>query len=1126
MSTEKMSVDGWIAGVSVSGMRVDTGADRTIVRKEFIPDSAYTGQSVLLDTWHGSQLSTHKLAKITIQVGDVSVVKEVAVADELEFPALLGLDLGKPLCVESMTKVFEQWKGEVNSDLEVTVSESEDEEVVQAVRVTRAQAKKKDEEEQADDLASAQSECVPTPLGDIFDLPDEFFEEECVSTPIVESDTLPGMESIEIPLPNLKDGSGRAVLIAEQQGDPSMKRLWELAEKRERGFAFDQGVLVHYTKDELEDATQRLVVPVGRRQQVLEQGHSSLLAGHFGTKKTYAKIARMFLWPRMWVEVRAFVRSCAGCQRAARNTGAKAPLQPLPIVSEPFSKVAFDLVGPLPRSSSGYKYILTAMCLYTKYPEAIPLKRVDNVSVLEGLMEIFSRYGFPSEILTDQGSVFMSKLTSECCKTFGISKVRTSPYHPQSDGALERWHACLKSMFKKSEEDLRHWDKLLKFVLFAYRETPHCVTGYPPFTLLFGREVRGPLALLRCSWAEDSGEECNLDEWLVNVKARIFEMSELVSERELKAKVDMKKHYDRTARAKLFSEGDMVIIRKPIRRGKLDPSWEGPYEVDGQRSPVTYSVKIPGKPNKSKVIHCNLLKKWCTPAERIHRVVVLKEDEDAEAFPTGLQLCRENFVPSVSEQKQLDQVLGRFGDVLCPIPGLTDKIRLSIRTGVSDPVRCHPYRVAPRWKEAVKEQIDTLLGLGIIRPSESPWSSSVVTVQKKDGGIRICIDYRAVNNVTQPDPYLMPLIDEILESLATAKFISKLDLNKGFHQIPIDERDIPKTAFCTPWGKFEFVVMPFGLRNGPAIFQRLMDTILHQDKDCCQVYIDDIAVFSQDWQVHCSHIERVLGRLRSAGLTANVSKCQWGHTSCEFLGHVIGSGLVSPANLKVCAVRDFPTPNTKKQVRQFLGLTGYYRRFIENYAEHTFALTEATKKSAPERVVQSKMLIDECLYLKHALCSLPSLTLAVPDDQFLLQTDASGVGIGAVLSVVRDGVELPVAFFSRKLQPRERRYGATELEGLAVVASVTHFDAYLVTHPFTIETDHRALVFLNSADHKNGRLARWAMRLQPYSFDIRYRVGPLNINADVLSRGFDEDVSSALCPVDHLKKGGGGGVML
>ena len=1119
----KMSVDGKIDGVNVIGMRVDTGADRTLVRKEFIPDSAYTGQSVLLDTWHGSQLSEHKLARISIQVGAVTVVKEVAVAEELEYPALLGLDLGKPLCVESMAKAFEQWKNDGNGDPIEAVTVCEKDEVVQAVRVTRAQAKRKEEDEQADDLASAQSECVPTSLGEIFDLSDDFYDESCVATPVGESVTLPGADVIDIPLPDLKEGSSRALLISEQQSDPSLKKILGLAQKRERGFAFDQGVLVHYARDELDDAAQRLVVPVGRRQQVLEQGHSSLLAGHFGTKKTYAKIARMFLWPRMWVEVRAFVRSCAGCQRAARNAGARAPLQPLPVVVEPFSKVAFDLVGPLPRSSSGYKYILTAMCLYTKYPEAIPLKRVDNVSVLEGLMEIFSRHGFPREILTDQGSVFMSKLTAECCKTFGISKVRTSPYHPQSDGALERWHACLKSMFKKSEEDLRHWDKLLKFVLFAYRETPHCVTGYPPFTLLFGREVRGPLALLRCSWAEDSGEECKLDEWLVSVKARIFEMSELVSERELKAKVEMKRHYDRTARAKLFNEGDMVIIRKPMRRGKLESSWEGPYEIDGQRSPVTYSVRIPGRPNKSKVIHCNLLKKWCTPTEKIHRVVVLKEDEEAEVFPTGLRLCREDFVPSVDEQKQLDEVLSEFEDVLCPKPGLTDKLGLSIRTGASEPVRCHPYRIAPRWKEAVKDQIDLLLGLGLIRPSESPWSSSVVTVQKKDGGIRICIDYRAVNSVTQPDPYLMPLIDEILESLATATYISKIDLNKGFHQIPIDERDIPKTAFCTPWGKFEFVVMPFGLRNGPAIFQRLMDTILHQDKDCCQVYIDDIAIFSQTWQQHCSHLSRVLGRLRGAGLTANVGKCQWGHTSCEFLGHVIGSGLVSPANLKVCAVSEFPTPRTKKQVRQFLGLTGYYRRFIEKYAEHTFALTEATKKSAPERVVQSELLLKECDHLKHVLCSLPSLTLAVPDDHFLLQTDASGVGIGAVLSVVREGVELPVAFFSRKLQLRERKYGATELEGLAVVAAVSHFDAYLVTHPFVVETDHRALTFLNSADHKNGRLARWAIRLQPYSFEVRYRAGPLNVNADVLSRGFEEEDSSALCPIGPPEEGGGGG---
>ena len=714
------------------------------------------------------------------------------------------------------------------------------------------------------------------------------------------------------------------------------------------------------------------------------------------------------------------------------------------------------------------------------------------------------------------------------CKTFEVHKVRTSPYHPQSDGALERWHACLKGMFRRSDVDLRNWDKLLKYVLFAYRETPHSVTGYSPFTLLFGREVRGPLALLRSSWAESNEGSCDVGEWLSDVKARMCEMSELVSTREGKAKLAMKKYYDRTATVKTFEPGNMVLVRKPILQGKLNTSWEGPYEIDKQISPVTYSVQVPGKPHKCKVLHCNLLKKWTTPAARIHRVIVMTEEESACEAPSGLRLCRTEFVPSVSEQNQLDLVLGSFSDVLCPKPGLTKDISLSIRTGEHEPVRSHPYRIPPKWKEEVKQQIDLLMGLGIIRPSESPWSSSVVTVQKKDGGVRICIDFRAVNSITQPDPYLMPLIDEILDALSAAKFISKVDLNKGFHQIPIDNEDIAKTAFCTPWGKFEFVVMPFGLRNGPAVFQRLMDGILHREKDNCQVYIDDIAIFSRTWSEHCTHIEKVLSRLREAGLTANVNKCQWGQTSCEFLGHVVGDGLVSPAELKVGAVRDFPVPQTKKQVRQFLGLTGYYRRFIENYAEHTFALTEATKKSAPDRVVSSVVLLSECAYLKNVLCGLPSLTLPVPSDQFLLQTDASGVGLGAVLSVVRGEEELPVAFFSKKLQPRERRYGATELEGLAVVEAVTHWDAYLITHPFTIETDHRALIFLNTADHKNGRLARWAMRLQPYTFSIRYRPGPLNVNADVLSRGFEaeeERSSSAPCPLDQKRGGGGGDVM-
>ena len=241
------------------------------------------------------------------------------------------------------------------------------------------------------------------------------------------------------------------------------------------------------------------------------------------------------------------------------------------------------------------------------------------------------------------------------------------------------------------------------------------------------------------------------------------------------------------------------------------------------------------------------------------------------------------------------------------------------------------------------------------------------------------------------------------------------------------------------------------------------------------------------------------------------------------MGHIIGHGRVSPTEGKIAAVKSFTVPRTKKQVRQFLGLTGYYRWFVDKYAEHSYLLTEATKKSAPERILWNDCLNAEFCYLKNALCVIPTFTLPLLSDCFVLQMDASQVGLGAVLSVQRDGEELPVTFYSRKLQPRERRYSATELEGLAVVASVHHFDAYLITHPITIETDHKALVFLNSAQHSNSRLARWAMRLQPYTFEIRYRPGGENDNVDALSRLFEEETPPLLRPLVKSARGGGGG---
>ena len=1094
--SDVMSVSGWIAGCLSDKLKVDTGAERTLVRADFVPSTAYTGDTVGLETWRGNDASNHKLARLTIQVGEVEVLSTVAVVEQMDCPALLGSDLGEAMTRQLMTAVIAKLDEEsklVHGPEQVRV-------------ITRAQSKRIAAEEKEDDLASAQSECLPVALNEVFDFPDSYFESDmaCDVTvePFKESSEWPEVDRVELPLPDI--GCDGMRLGEEQKSDSTLSKLWQKGENKEKGYTFDQGVLVHHTSDGVDDLVVRVVLPVSRRQQVLKMGHSNSIAGHFGVKKTHAKISRHFMWPGLWSEVKAYVRTCEGCQLAAKQHKSRAPLQPLPCVGEPFQKVAFDLVDPLPRTTSGYKYLLTAMCLFTKFPVAVPLKRVDNPTVLDAMMDMFSVYGFPKELLTDQGSVFTSRLTHLMCKTFDIVKIRTSPYHPQSDGALERWHACLKGMIKRAGGKLSEWDRQLKYLLFAYRDTPHCVTGFSPFSLMYGRDVRGPLHFLKTAWLEGEVDVCSVGDWLVSVKAKMGELAEIVSDRELKAKATMKSFYDRSASVKTFQEGDMVLVKKPVLSGKMQCAWAGPFEVERCVSPVTYALKLPGRSNKAKVVHCNLLKEWHTPADVLHRVMVVREEESESESSPGLRLGRGDFVPSVAEQAMLDAVLEEYRGVLCDIPGRTVAAELSIRTGDSVPVRSHPYRVPPKWKDVVKVQLDQLLALGIIEPSSSPWSSSLVIVSKKDGGVRTCVDYRAVNAVTEPDPYQMPLIEEILDMLASAVFISKVDLTKGFHQIPILKEDCPKTSFCTPWGKFQFKYMRFGLRNGPAVFQRLMDNLLHRDKEYSQVYIDDIAVFSGTWEEHCQHIGVVLSRLKEAGLTANTSKCQWAQTQVEFLGHIVGKGKVSPAELKVKVVADYQLPQTKKAVRQFLGLTGYYRRFIPNFSEHSFHLTEATRKTAPERIVYSDVLNDEFLYLKSVLCSVPTLTLPVPADSFVLQTDASGIGLGAVLSVLRQEVEYPVAFFSKKLLPRERKYSASELEALAVVVAVGHFEAYLITHPFTIVTDHKALTFLNSAQHRNGRLARWAMKLQPFTFSIRYRPGSLHINADSLSRMFYE----------------------
>ena len=451
---------------------------------------------------------------------------------------------------------------------------------------------------------------------------------------------------------------------------------------------------------------------------------------------------------------------------------------------------------------------------------------------------------------------------------------------------------------------------------------------------------------------------------------------------------------------------------------------------------------------------------------------------------------------------QLQEVLLSFPQVLANTPGRTNLVQHHISVGDASPIQQKPYRVPYAQRDLVEQELDRMLQANVIRPSTSPWASPIVLVTKKDGNVRFCVDYRKLNQVAKFDAYPMPRIEELIDTIGPAGVITTLDLAKGYWQIPVDEESKDKTAFTTPFGLYEFEVMPFGLHSAPATFQRMIN---HTLRDCwpfARAYIDDIVIFSRSWEEHLVHLQGVFTCLQTAKLTINVSKCQFGRNEVRYLGHVIGGGTVRPDPQKLEAVNNYPKPVSKKEVRAFLGLAGYYRRFVPHFATIAEPLTELTKGKNPDQVKWNERCGEAFRKLKELLSTPPILKVAEPNKQYVLQTDASEQGLGAVLSQIgENGEEHPVAFASRKFLPREKNYSVIEKECLAIVWSLQVFHVYLYGQKFSIETDHQPLSWLGRMKNNNQRLTRWALSIQPYRFEIRHRSGSSNGNVDGLSRG-------------------------
>lgn len=477
----------------------------------------------------------------------------------------------------------------------------------------------------------------------------------------------------------------------------------------------------------------------------------------------------------------------------------------------------------------------------------------------------------------------------------------------------------------------------------------------------------------------------------------------------------------------------------PIVGSPFQAKYAGPYTITEKLSDLNYMVATPGRRKTKRLYHVNLLKPYykrevdadlgCSLKDDVRPVLVVASEalgQEGDGVPEPDEsLLRgrlknseslsnlDNLLSHLPESKreELSQLLHKFPCLFGDIPSQTDWIEHDIDVGDARPIKQQFYRMAPGKRDCLEAEVSYMLQNNIAAPSSSSWASPCILVPKQDGTPRFCTDLRKVNAVTKSDSFPLPRMDDCIDQVGSAKFVSKFDLLKGYWQVPLSKRAQEISAFVTPSGLYSYKVMPFGLKNAPSTFQRLMNRVVAGLKGCA-VYLDDLVVYSDTWHSHLQRIRALFERLAEARLTVNLAKCDFAMATVTYLGRVVGQGRVAPVQAKVMAVSKYPQPTTKKELQKFLGLVGYYRSFCKNFSTVVFPLTELLKAKMKFLWSSECQLAFESI--KSVLCSSPVLAAPCFDRVFMLQVDASQVGAGAVLLQTDDqGVVRPVNFFSK-----------------------------------------------------------------------------------------------------------------
>ncbi|GFX02166.1 hypothetical protein TNCV_1750511 [Trichonephila clavipes] len=668
----------------------------------------------------------------------------------------------------------------------------------------------------------------------------------------------------------------------EQRKCPDLKSLWDkVLTGIDKEFRVIRGKLVRVAKTKRGEEVRQLCVPMKFRLDINKLSHEEI-GGHLGVTKTKDRILRHFFWPNVYRDVEEFFKTCDSCQRVGKpRDKAKAPLKLVTIISEVFSKINIDAVGPLPVSTKQNRYLITSICVASKYPEAIP-----------------------REIQSDLGSSFTSELTTTFFNKFGINVTRSSVSHPQSN-AVERLHRTIKRVIKalclESGEDR---EGVLPLALFSLRTAAHESEGFSPTELVMGKNLRTPQTVVYEEWMEEGNTSQSVVEYILQLNNRLKRCQDNAITRMKECQLKRKTWYDRDAVEWKFVEGDLVMVLATAKQNKLEVNWIGPGKVLSRISDTNYVIDLPGRRDRSTICHVNLLKPYHRRPELVSLVVEEVSDDiegDAEIrYPDKQctkfdyhEILRESQLQlklSPSQIDELKQVITKNKDVFSADPGTTHLMRMDIELISDKPIKTKPYRMSPRQINILREEIKRLLELGVIEIGQSDYTSPLILVESPNKDPRPCVDYRRLNEITRAEFFPLPNMEEIVEKVRAAPYVTVMDLSKGYFQIPLTPRAQRYAAFVTPFGTYIPKKMMFGLVCAPYYFCKLMAQVLEGLEQFALPYIDEIAIFSQGWKDHVKHIDIVLGRLRKAGLKVKPSKCKFAQEEVLFLGHRGGSG--------------------------------------------------------------------------------------------------------------------------------------------------------------------------------------------------------------------------------------------